>query len=133
MAIRFMDEEHENRYYDILERMGKNDVYRRSVAYLLALDSECYKHIDSLFDFEDNAIKPEGALEKGWHTSTSVRTTRLMFNLWNGICADQDSKGKNEKDSEEFYSVEQIFRSCLGFWYFEAIKLRYPQLDEEVE
>lgn len=133
MAIKFRNEKHETRYNEILARMGKTDVYRKSAAYLLSLDSECYKHIDSLYDFEENAIKPNGALEKGWHTSTSVRTTRLMVNLWNGICADLDIEGEIEKDSGRYYCVEQIFCSCLGFWYFEAIKLRYPQLDEGVE
>lgn len=131
MAIKFRSERHRDRYNEILARMGKADSYRRSAAYLLSLDSECYKHIDSLYDFNENAIKPFGTLEQGWQTSTSIHTTRLMFNLWNGICTDFDSEADEVKGTEKYYSVENIFTSSLGFWYFEAIKLRYPRIDEE--
>ena len=133
MAIKFMNEKHEERYNEILARMGKPDVYRKSAAYLIALDSECYKNIDSLYDFGENAIKPYGALELAWQTSTSSHTTRLMFNLWNGCSTDFDREFEAEKGSEKYYSVEHIFTSCLGYWYFEAIKLRYPKLAEGVE
>ena len=133
MAIKFMNEKHEERYNEVLARMGKPDVYRKSAAYLIALDSECYKHIDSLYDFGENAIKPYGALELAWQTSTSSHTTRLMFNLWNGCSTDFDREFEAEKGSEKYYSVEHIFTSCLGYWYFKAIKLRYPKLAEGVE
>ncbi|MCH5208898.1 MAG: hypothetical protein J1F04_08420 [Oscillospiraceae bacterium] len=133
MAIRFKNEKHEERYNEILARMGKPDVYRKSAAYLITLDSECYKHIDSLYDFDRNEIKPFGALEMAWQTGTSVHTTRLIFNLWNGCSTDFDREGEKVKDSERYYSAEHIFSSCLGYWYFEAIKLRYPRLAEGVE
>jgi len=39
MTIKFKNEEHENRYYEILARMGSTDSYHSAVAYLLALDT----------------------------------------------------------------------------------------------
>lgn len=62
--------------------MKSTDSYRRAVAYLFTLDKGCSRHIDDVFDFRDDAIKPEG-LNCGRQTSTSIRTTRLAFNLWN--------------------------------------------------
>lgn len=131
MGIKFWNKEHENHYYEVLAKMRKSDVYRKSAAYLLTLDSDCYKHIDSLYDFEQNAIKPFGSLDFGWQTSTSIRTTRLIFNLWNGTCNDFDIECEKVDDSERYYSVEEIFTSSLGFWYFEAIKLRFPHLEDK--
>ena len=79
MTIKFKNEEHENRYYEILARMGSTDSYHSAVAYLLALDTDCYKHIESLYDFVEHGIIPWGALNQAWQTGTSVKTTRLIF------------------------------------------------------
>lgn len=133
MNVKFMNEEHENRYYGILSRMGNTDEYHRAVAYLLALDNDCYKHIDSLYDFVDHGIKPWGALNQAWQTGTSVKTTRLIFNLWNTRCYDLDADSREIKESARKYTVDEIFSSGLAFWYFEAVKLRYPHIGTEVE
>ncbi len=130
MAIKFRNKEHENRFYEILVKMNCGDVYHTSVAYLLALDNECYRHIDSLFDFEKHLIKPYGALNQAWQTGTSAKTTRLMFNLWCGGCEDYDREKAAVKDSSRKYTVDEIFSSSLAIWYFEAIKLRYPNIGE---
>ncbi len=153
MAIKFRNKEHENRFYEIVVKMNNGDVYHTSVAYLLALDNECYRHIDSLFDFEEHLIKPYGAglpllrgvraallgkrrkhpvcaLNQAWQTGTSAKTTRLMFNLWCGGCEDYDREKAAVKDSSRKYTVDEIFSSSLAIWYFEAIKLRYPNIGE---
>lgn len=133
MAIKFRSEEHENRYYEILARMGSTDEYHRAVAYLIALDTDCYKHVDSLYDFAEHGIKPWGALNQAWQTGTSVKTTRLIFNLWNTRCYDLDDENREMKESARKYTVDEIFSSSLAFWYFEAVKLRYPHIGTEVE
>ncbi len=129
MAIKFRNEQHENRFYTILGRMNSGDVYHTSVAYLLALDNECYRHIDSLFDFGENVIKPYGALNQAWQTGTSAKTTRLMFNLWCGSYEDYDRDKKEVKESSRKYTVDEIFSSSLALWYFEAVRLRYPNIE----
>lgn len=133
MAIKFRSEEHENRFYEILARMGKTDEYHRAVAYLIALDTDCYRHVDSLYDFVEHGIKPWGALNQAWQTGTSVKTTRLIFNLWNARCYDLDEDSREIKESARKYTVDEIFSSKLAFWYFEAVKLRYPNIGTEVE
>lgn len=80
MDIIFKDKEHKEKYNSICARMKYLDEYHRSVAYLLSLDEVCRKHISDIFDFEEDAIIPEG-LHDNWQTGTSRKTTRLMFNL----------------------------------------------------
>lgn len=133
MAIKFMNEEHENRYYAVLERMGRTDSEHRAAAYLLALDNECYRHKESLFDFVEDGIKPWGVLNQPWQTGTSVKTIRLMFNLWNTTRYDRDDDSREIKESAWKYTPIEIFSSSLALWYFEAVKLRFPHIGTEVE
>lgn len=48
------------------------------------------QHIADLFDFEKDVIKPFGTIYLPWQTGTSVKTTRLIFNLWSGVSIDLD-------------------------------------------
>ena len=68
--IKFYDKEHENAFYNILNRMKNTDCYYQAVAYLFALDTVCRQHLDDLFDFDENLIKMDG-LHNGWQTGTS--------------------------------------------------------------
>lgn len=121
--MNFRTKEHENEYYSLLERMGaadNKDVYRQALAYLLTLDTVCSKHIEQLYNFEDCCIDLS-ALERGWQTSTSQKTTRLAFNLFTGHtdwCPD---------DEVSLCSAANIFCSEYAPYYWEAIKLRYPE------
>ena len=83
----YRNEKHQKDYESILSRMNINDCYHRSLAYLLALDTVLFEHVEALYDFHEDGIKLEG-LHKGFQTGTSKKTTRLAFNLWNG-CADE--------------------------------------------
>ena len=95
-----------------------------------------------MFDFRGDAINTDG-LHSGWQTGTSVQTTRLAFNLWNGFI---------EKGEEKRFTPDEIFTSTYANYYFRcpvfawlrrvlapllantvqhpvAIKLRYPEHD----
>lgn len=129
--IRFMDEEHEERYAKMLGRMGKksNDPYRKSVAYLAALDPVLYAHIEDVFNFEEGGIRPDN-FNQGWQTGTSYKTTRLMFNLWNGRCSDgetyTDKNGEEKELPSPYYAVDEIFsNAAYAPYYFEAVKIRF--------
>ncbi len=127
MTIKFRNEEHERSYRDLLSRMKSKDCYHKAVAYLLTLDEVCNKHVSDLFDFEKDAIKPFGALSLPWQTGTSVKTTRLMFNLWSGVSIDLDKSESVYDETRKYYTPEEIF--CCGYapYFFEAIKLRFPE------
>lgn len=125
----FIDAEHAAFFDKFCGEMKRSDEYHEAVAYLFALDRVCREHIEDLFNFDEDCIVLEG-LRKGWQTGTSVKTTRLAFNLWNGHCSD-GQKGK-DKDGYEvdlpsrYYAVDEIFCCSYAPYYWEAIKLRYP-------
>lgn len=131
--IIFYDDEHENYFFGFLkmfeQHCKKLDIYRYSAAYLLALDTELRVHYSDVFDFKQQAIMPEGAFEHAWQTGTSRRTTHLMFNLWNGYCA--DGEPADTAKPSYYCSPEYIF--CCGYapYYWQAIKLRFPEYTEE--
>lgn len=126
--MRFYDDIHKDRYNQLLERMGCTDEYHSSVAYLFALDDDCYKHINDLYDFEDGGIKPQTAFSHGWQTGTSCKTTRLAYNLWNGWA--DDWHDDDTTSVSRLYAVDNIFCCCLAPYYIEALKLRFSQYFE---
>lgn len=119
MSIKFYDTEHEDCYNEICKKMSYLDEYHASVAYLLSLDPVCRKHVNELFNFEDDSIEPSG-LEKPWHTFFSISTIRLAFNLWNGYCYNDD------REPSRFFTVNFIFCSSYAPYFVEALKLRFP-------
>lgn len=125
----FIDDRHEILFKSIVGRMRKQDCYHLTMAYLLALDSELRKHYTEVFDFDADGIKIN-ALNKGWQTGTSKKTTRLAFNLWNGCSTDGETY--TDKDGYEmdlpssYYTPEQIF-CCAEYapYYWQAVKIRF--------
>lgn len=126
--MKFYDDKHRATYDEICRKMSYIDCYHSSMAYLLALDNVLREHIDAVFDFKSDGIK-RSALHQSFQTGTSLKTTRLAFNLWNG-CSD-DGETYTDKDGytadlpSSLYSVEQIFSSVYAPFYYEAVKLRF--------
>ena len=135
-GIIFKDNKHENAFYYFVDKMQlkHSDPERVALAYLLALNTDCRNHINDLYDFEERGIIIEG-LDKAWQTHTSLRTTRLAFNLYNGYCYDgQTYKGSDGYEMDlpsELYSPVYLFSCDLAAYFLEAIKLRYPEYTEE--
>lgn len=129
VEIRFEDDEHEHKFDEICRKMKHLDCYHLSLAYLLSLDKVLREHTDEVFDFQEDGIKREG-LHKGFQTSTSMKTTRLAFNLWNG-CYD-DGETYTNKDGygtelpSSYYTPDQIF-CCKDYapYYWQAIRIRF--------
>ncbi len=105
MTIKFRNEEHERSYRDLLSKMKSKDCYHKAAAYLLALDEVCNRHVSDLFDFEKDVIKPFGTLYLPWQTGTSVKTTRLMFNLWSGVSINLDKSESIYEETRCYYRV----------------------------
>lgn len=131
MNIQFYDEKHEELFYSILIKMINQDCYHVSLAYLISLDNVCREHINDIFDFEENCIKPDTVFNHGWQTSTSSKTTRLAYNLWNGYCTDgetyTDKNGYKSFLISNEYAVDNIFCCSYAPYYWQAVQLRYPE------
>lgn len=117
MKIRFASKEHEEFFCAMLLKCGDMDVYRQAFFYTVGIAQETRVHIDRLFDFADECIRPEGLME-GWQTGGTSRLTRLAFNLWNGFV---------EEGREELFAPYAIFDCGYAPYFWEAIKLRYPE------
>ncbi|MBR2283921.1 MAG: hypothetical protein IJ874_05815 [Ruminococcus sp.] len=132
--MKFRDDEHIKLYNKLCSRMRYLDCYHRCVAYLIALDSVCRQHVEDIFDFQEDGIK-RNSLNRGWQTGTSKRTTRLAFNLWNSCCTDgetyTDKDGYEDELPSSYYSPDYIFCCEYAVYYWEAIKLRYPEYTNE--
>lgn len=122
MDIIFHDTIHKQLFFSLYRRMKITDVYHQTMAYLLALDTVCREHTTDIFDFEESCILPE-CLTKGWQTSTSMRTCRLAFNLWNGYCCSE----RDEITASIYYSPYYLFDTNYASYYWQAIKIRYPE------
>ena len=105
--------------------MPCSDPERKALAYLFAVDTVCFEHIRELYDFEGDCIKPD-ALDKGWQTGTSCKTTRLAFNLYNSFCSD---RFENDMPSVSFTPVE-LFCSEYSEYYVEALRIRFAEFFE---
>lgn len=132
----FVDAEHLRIYEQSCDRMRERwgrelDSYHTAAAYLLGVDNAIRDHFRDVFDFEEDAIRPE-ALDAAWQTSTSKRTTRLLYNLWNGWTTDGETYTDENGDEQELpssgYSVDSIFCGSLGRYYYEAVKMRFGWL-----
>lgn len=117
----FTDDRHEQEYNRILNKMQYDDVYHKAAAYILSLDTVCREHNSEIFNFDDDSIILE-ALSRGWQTGTSRKSTRLLFNLWNGCTSDETGE-----DNSRYYAVDEIFCCNYAPYYWEAVKIRYPE------
>lgn len=115
--IKFTSKEHENFYKEMLQKSGNSDNYHRAFFYCIGISDTTRRNAGRIFDFEQDRIIPEG-LHEGWQTGGTVRLTRLAFNLWNGYV---------EPGEESMSSPYEIFDCNYAPYFYEAIRLRYPE------
>jgi hypothetical protein len=127
-TITFMNKEHKEFYLEYLPKCRWKDVYHKALVYCLGIDRDTRKHVNRIYDFKNGSVKPE-CLQEGWQTSGSVRVVRMAFNLYcNGTPSVYDYEDAEKQLSEcSCYTVEDLF--CCGYakFFWEAIKIRYPE------
>lgn len=115
--LKFISEEHEEFYNEMLKKFRVNDNYHRSFFYCMGLSEITRKNICMLYDFEKGYAEPDG-LHGGWQTGGTRRLTYLALNLWNGY---------TEPGEEGRSTPYEIFDCEYAPYFYEAIKLRYPE------
>lgn len=127
----FYDEEHEEMFKKLCKKMPYLDGYHLSLAYLLTLDTVLRKHIGALYDVKKDVIIFEG-LSQPFQTSTSRKTTRLAFNLWDGSVYDSEKPetyinedGEKTYVPSKYYAPDNIFNCTYAPYYIEALKMRF--------
>ena len=117
----FLNEAHRDFFHTNVERTKTHhDPYHLALFYALGLTDDTRRNIADLYDFREKGISTDG-LYKGWQTSGSLRVTRLAFNLYNGW------NGEDGGELSGYYTPYDLFCDGLAQYFFEAIKLRYPE------
>ena len=122
-SIRFSSKEHKDFYSQTLIKIYNNDSYHRAFFYAMGICEETRRNINTLFDFKEDSIKPEG-LSAAWQTGGTRRLCRLAFNLWNGW---------TEEGNEQCSTPYELFDCSFAPYFFEAIRLRYPEYCRSME
>lgn len=127
-TIMFHDREHKEFFLKYLQRCRWVDEYHQALIYCLGISEDTRKHIDRIYEFESGCVKPE-CLQEGWQTSGSTRIIRMAFCLYcNGTPSVDDMDTAEEQLSEcGRYTAEELFCCSYAKYFWEAIKLRYPE------
>lgn len=126
--ITFKNKMHEEFYQFYLPKCRYPDVYHKALIYCLGVNRDTRENIEHIFDFTTSCVKPE-CLTEGWQTSGSLRVVRMAFNLFcNGTPSVRDYDNHEDKLAEcREYTVEELFCCEYARYFWEAIKLRYPE------
>ena len=108
---------------------GKEDVYRKALMYTLGICETTREHFTDIFDIKEGLIN-RNSLQAAYQTSTSMKVTRLSFSLWNSNNYDSDEDLENGIVSTH-YNPSDIFCCSYAPYFYEAIKIRYPEYCRE--
>ena len=127
-TITFKSKEHEKFYMEYLKKCRYQDVYHQALVYCLGIDRDTRENVNKIYNFKTGCVKTE-SLQEGWQTSGSLRIVRMAFNLYcNGTPSVGDYEAEEDQLKEcQYYTVEDLF--CCGYarYFWEAIKIRYPE------
>lgn len=126
--IVFKNESHREFYEKWLPRCRYQDEYHKALVYCLGLSEDTRNHAEEIYDFKTGCVRTE-CLQKGWNTSGTVKIIRMAFNLYcNGVPSVDDYKDSEDQLTECCqYTVEELFCSGYARYFWEAVKLRYPE------
>lgn len=126
--ITFKNKEHEKFYHTYLLKCRYQDTYHKALVYCLGLSEDTRTHINQIYDFKTGFVKPK-CLKEGWQTSGSQRVVRIAFNLYTDGTPStfeyDDVDG--QIDETRLYSVSDLFCTGDAKYFWEAIKIRYPE------
>ena len=129
-TITFKNKEHEKFYKEYLSQCKHQDAYHKALIYCLGIDRVTREHVERVYDLKTGNVKPE-CLREEWQTSGSMRVIRLAFNLYcNGtpsVYNYDSSDMKGQLNEMQRYSVEEIFCCSYAKYFWEALKIRYPE------
>lgn len=127
--MKFIDKDHKNFYKEKISEYGNVDCYYKALIYTLGICETTRKHFKEIFG-NRREINFD-SLQSAWQTGTSEKVTRMAFNLWNSSSMfDSEKECEQGKISKE-YSPSEIFCCSYAPYFYEGIKLRYPEYTRE--
>jgi hypothetical protein len=124
-GYKFIDDDH-RRFYAEQTVALTNDAYHRALIYTLGLCRDTRCRFYELYDAQGQSINP-AAVREAWQTPGSLRATRLAFNLFNDGVPSAYQNDMPDFDECRQYSVSDIFCSEYAPFFFEAVRIRYPE------
>lgn len=132
-AIAFKNQEHEMFYRYFLPKCRRRDVYHKALIYCLGISGDTRQNVERIYDFDRDSIKTE-CLGEGWITSGSARIVRMAFNLFcNSTPSAYDLEGEEKVRECQRYTVEDLFCCEYAVYFWEAVKVRYPEYCFQVD
>ena len=130
--MKFIDSKYReffNDKYKELQRLGKTDVYYKSIVYILGICETTRDNFDKIFDLKNGEININ-SINGAYQTSTSEKVTRMSFSLWNRCNYDSEEDIEDERVSLK-YNPSEIFNCSYAPYFYEGIKIRYPEYTKE--
>ena len=127
-GIRFASPEHRD-FYSGRAQALKPDVCLKALIYTLGLCDDTRRRLDSIYDVKGRTINPE-TIHAPWQTGSSLKACRLAFNLFNdGVptVSYDGAPGIGDMNECKLYSASDIFCCSFAPYFFEAIRIRYPE------
>ena len=125
--MKFIDKNHKEFCEMICDEMSKFkrlDCYDVALIYTLSVCETTRKHFDEIFDLKEGINI--NSLKSRWQTETSLKVTRMAFNLYNDCMYDSE-KDIDKGQISEYYNPSDIFACSYATYFFEAIKIRFPE------
>ena len=132
IKMKFADNEHRrfwNDKYAEMQRLGKTDVYYKSIVYVLGICETTREHFEDIFNLKSGEINID-SLQSAYQTGSSERVTRMAFSLWNR-CNYDSEKDIEDGNVSRNYNVSEIFCCSYAPYFYEGIKIRYPEYTKE--
>ena len=123
--IRFVDDSHKDFYISHCQKL-RPDTYLRSLIYTLGMCRDTRRNFMRIFDAGSRCINPE-TIREPWQTRTSLKVTRLAFQLFTGRTPTALLDSVDYYDECSRYCVSEIFCCSYAPYFVEAIKLRFPE------
>lgn len=126
--ITYKNDAHEKFYIKYLQQCRYQDGYHKALVYCLGISEDTRNNIKRIYDFKTGNVKTE-CLHESWITSDSAKVIRMAYNLYNnGTPSVYDYNNVNDQLREcRRYTVEDLFYCEYAKYFWEAIKIRYPE------
>lgn len=131
--MKFIDYEHKEFFEEKmseLSKLGRMDVYYKSLTYTLSICETTREHFNKIFDINKNELNLD-SIQKGWQTSTSLKVTRMALNLWNHSLVYDSEKDLEEGNISSSYVPSEVFCCFYAPYFWEGVKIRYPEYTKE--
>ena len=127
--LHFINEEHHRFYSSTLKRFLNPAAPEKALCYCLGIHPAIRWHVDHIYDFSTKQVTPE-CIHEGWVASAEdpedIRTViRMAYNLYGGTPSVAEADDQLRECQK--YTAKELFGCRYAPYFWEAIKLRYPE------